>query len=130
MTTLGTTCPMYGGMQFQKNPIEQWKSVTGTTQQIVVGNGYIATAAGLYTATLPSHCKIGDMFSVTGTATAVAGWKVAQNAGQTIRSGASGTTTGVAGNMTGTANSAVTVVCVVANTDFVVVNSAGVLAYA
>jgi hypothetical protein len=73
-----------------------WTSVTGTTQSMAVNNGYIANNAGLVTATLPATSAVGDTVAITGINNAT-GWKIAQNAGNTIFFGTSSTTAGTGG---------------------------------
>jgi hypothetical protein len=91
----------------------------------VANRGYIANKAGTLTFTLPAACAVGKTFRFTGINTAT-GWKIAQNAGQTIYFGATATTTGAAGYLQSTAiRDSVELVCVVADTDFNVVSSIG-----
>jgi hypothetical protein len=91
----------------------------------VANRGYIANKAGALTFTLPAACAVGKTFRFTGINTAT-GWKIAQNAGQTIYFGATATTTGAAGYLQSTAiRDSVELVCVVADTDFNVVSSIG-----
>ena len=59
-----------------------WHVVAGTTQQTQPNNGYIATNTAQVTITLPPAPAIGDAIRVSGSGTG--GWKVAQNAGQSI----------------------------------------------
>lgn len=96
-----------------------WSVVTGTTQAMAVNKGYFSNNAGLVTLTLPATAAVGDMFKVAGLG--VGGWKIAQNASQLIHAGSSVTTTGVAGSLASTnAFDAISFVCAVANTTFVV----------
>lgn len=102
-----------------------WTTVTGTSQAAAVNNGYIANNAGLVTVTLPSTSAVGDMVTVLGINNAT-GWKVAQNAGNTIRFGSSTTTAGVGGSLASTATSDVVyLLCVTANAIWTVVGSVG-----
>lgn len=99
--------------------------VIAADQVAVVDNGYICNKAGLLTLTLPAIAAVGDTISVTGKNIPV-GWRVAQNAGQTIHLGAAATTTGVAGYLESTQlYDTVELVCVTTNTDWMVADSVG-----
>lgn len=99
-------------------------SVTGTTQQAAINNGYIANNASLVTITLPSTAAVGSIVSVVGNG--AGGWKLAQNAGQTINFGDMPTTTGTGGSLTPNNQfDCVEVICTVANTTWVVKSSIG-----
>lgn len=99
--------------------------VIAADQVAVADNGYICNKAGLLTLTLPAVAAVGDTISVTGKNITV-GWRVAQNAGQTIHFGAASTTTGVAGYIESTQLYDVAeLVCVTANTDWMVSYSVG-----
>ena len=101
-----------------------WNEVTGTSSALAAQNGYIANNAGLVTLTLPVTASIGDMFVITGKG--AGGWRVAQNAGQTINFGSSSTTTGAGGRLDSTGQfDTIEIVCITANTDFNVIDSQG-----
>jgi hypothetical protein len=56
------------------------------------------------------------------------GWRLAQNAGQTVHFNSADTTTGVVGYMESTQRyNSIEVVCITANTDFVVTSANGVI---
>lgn len=60
-----------------------WVNVTGTTQQAAANTGYLANNdISQVTITLPSAPVLGDIVQVSGIGTG--GWKIAQNAGQSI----------------------------------------------
>jgi hypothetical protein len=59
-----------------------WVNVTGTSAQAAANTGYLANNAAQVTITLPAAPVLGDLVSVTGVG--AGGWKVAQNAGQSI----------------------------------------------
>ena len=102
-----------------------WSTVTGTTQAAAVNNGYIANNAGLVTVTLPAVSAVGDMVWVTGENNAT-GWKVAQNAGNTIFMGSGTSTAGTGGSLASTAtHDAVLLMCITANANWQVMNSMG-----
>jgi len=101
-----------------------WTEVTGTTQAMVADNGYILNNAALVTATMPVTSSIGDIISVVGKGAGQ--WLIAQNAGQTIHFISTDTTTGAGGSLASTQRyDCVEMVCVTADTDFVVKNSSG-----
>ena len=60
----------------------KWQVVAGTSQQAQTNNGYVANGATLVTITLPASANIGDLVRVSGAG--AGGWKLAQNAGQSI----------------------------------------------
>lgn len=101
-----------------------WNEITGTSSGMTAQNGYITNNAGLVTLTLPAAASIGDMFVVTGKG--AGGWRIAQNAGQTVNFGSSSTTTGAGGRLDSTGQfDTVEIVCITANTDFNVIDSQG-----
>lgn len=100
--------------------------VTGTAQAMVAGTKYYANnPAARITFTLPPTASVGSQFLLRGKA--AGGWKVAQNASQTIH-GSSDTTTGTGGSLMSQARyDCVTLECVAANTDFIIINQRGTL---
>ena len=60
----------------------KWQVVAGTSQQAQTNNGYVANSAALVTITLPASPAIGAIVRVSGAG--AGGWKIAQNAGQSI----------------------------------------------
>jgi len=102
-----------------------WTVVTGTSQAAAVNNGYIANNAGLVTVTLPATSAVGDTVAVTGINNAT-GWKVAQNAGNTIFFGNATTTPGTGGSLASTATrDTVYLICMTANATWNVTTSIG-----
>lgn len=100
-----------------------WTDVTGTSDTMVAGNGYVANNAGLVTLTLPSSSVIGDTIKVI---TKGAGFcKIAQNASQTVRFGASVTTTGTGGSLTATAVGDTLEIVSTADDEFYITSSIG-----
>lgn len=101
-----------------------WNEVTGTSQSAAVNNGYICNNAGLVTVTLPSTAALGSVVRIAGKG--AGGWKLAQNAGETIYFGTSTTTTGTGGYLASSAQyDSVEVVCITADNDWVVISSVG-----
>lgn len=101
-----------------------WNEETGTSANMAVDNGYIANNAALVTLTLPDTAAVGSVVRVAGKG--AGGWRIAQNAGETIRFSSQSTTTGVGGYLEFTQQyDAVELVCITANTDWVVISSVG-----
>ena len=101
-----------------------WTEVTGTSQGMAVNNGYVANNVSLVTCTLPSTAAIGDMVAVVGKGAGL--FKIGQNAGQTIHFIDTDTTTGTGGSLTATEQyDALEIICITANTDWVVRNATG-----
>lgn len=101
-----------------------WNEVTGTSQAMSVDNGYIANNAALVTLTLPATASVGDTIQVVGKG--AGGWRIAQNAGQTIHIGNQSTTTGAGGNLSsGQFRDVVEFLCTTANTDWTVIDVIG-----
>lgn len=100
----------------------QKNEVTGTSQNASVNNSYTCNNVALVTVTLPSTAAVGDIVRIVGKGSG--GWKLAQNASQTIYFGSDTTTTGTSGSLASThRRDCVTVECVTANTDWVVTDS-------
>ena len=72
--------------------------VSGTSQQATVNASYIPNNASLVTITLPVTAAVGQRLSVVGNG--AGGWRIAQNAGQTINKSGAATTTGTVANTT------------------------------
>lgn len=101
-----------------------WNEEAGTSANMAVNNGYIANNASLVTLTLPSTASVGDVVRVTGKG--AGGWRVAQNAGQTIYFGSSSTTTGATGYLEFTDDrDGVELICVTTDNDWNVLSSIG-----
>lgn len=100
--------------------------VTGTTQAMTANTIYLSDNAGLVTLTLPSTCAQGQSIRICGNA--AGGWKIAQNAGQSINFGSLTSTVGVTGFISSTNRyDAVELICSVANTTFNIISSTGVV---
>jgi hypothetical protein len=101
-----------------------WTDVTGTSQAMVVNNGYVANNAGLVTLTLPDTAAFGSVLEIVGLGAGL--WRIAQNASELINFGSQVTTTGVGGSLDSTNQyDAVRLVCTVADTRWSVVSSLG-----
>jgi hypothetical protein len=102
--------------------------VAGTSQAMTSNHSYIANAAGLTTFTLPASSLVGDILQIVGSALNTGGWKVTYTTNQIIwgPAGSSTVTTGNAASATAAAQS-MTMVCVVANTTWVITANSGTI---
>ena len=101
-----------------------WNVVTDAAANMVINAGYIANRGTLVTLTLPDTATVGSTIKVTGIG--AGGWKVAQNAGETIYFGTGSTTGGAGGSLASTqTRDSIELVCVVADTDWNVLSSVG-----
>lgn len=101
-----------------------WNTVSGTSQTAAINNGYITNNAGLVTVTLPSTAAVGSIVEVGGQG--AGGWKVAQAASVLINFGSSVTTTGTGGSLASTNQfDAIRLLCITANTGWLVLSSIG-----
>ncbi len=102
----------------------EWVDQTGTSVTMSINTNYVADNASLITFTLPATAAFGDIFQVTGKG--LGGWKIAQASGQQINFGNAPTTVGTGGYLASTNRfDSVSIVCVTANTEFVVYASIG-----
>lgn len=103
-----------------------WSTVSGATQQMVAGSGYIPLNSGLTTLTLPTLAAVGSRLRVGGYGSG--GWKIAQNANQNIQLNASTTTTGLTGYLSSTlASNSIELLCVVANITWIEISVSGII---
>jgi autotransporter family porin len=102
-----------------------WNNVTGSSQTMVVGNGYVNNGSGTPTVfTLPATAAVGAQVAIQGNNSGL--WQIAQNSGQTINFNGVSSTTGVTGTITSTDNyDAIYLLCVTANTDWVATSFVG-----
>lgn len=104
-----------------------WTVITGATQTMAAGGGYIANRSAAQVGfSLPATAAVGDAYQVTGIDNAT-GWKITHALGtnQIIYFGTSNTTT-TTGSLTSSATrDSVTIICVIADTAFQVINSIG-----
>lgn len=101
-----------------------WNETTGTSQSLIIRNGYVANNAALVTFTLPTNGAIGDTIKVVGKG--AGGWRIAQNASQFIQFGNKVTTTGTGGRLDSTNRyDCVEFICTTTNTGWLVINSVG-----
>lgn len=101
-----------------------WSEITGTSQAAAINTGYVANNVALVTVTLPDTAALGSVVEVVGKGAGK--FKIAQNAGETIYFGGSATTTGVGGSLTSDIQyGAIKLVCITADTDWIVASSSG-----
>lgn len=113
------TAPSGGG-----GGVSSWVDVTGTTQAMLVNVGYLSDNAGLVTMTLPSTAAQFSIIRVAGKG--AGGWKIAQNASQTIQIGNQITTAGTGGSLASTnAFDALEIMCTTTNNGWVVLSGWG-----
>jgi hypothetical protein len=67
---------------FFGNGLVGWIATNGTAIQAVIDHGYLLTSPQLVTVTLPASANSADIVRISGAG--ASGWKVAQNAGQSI----------------------------------------------
>lgn len=105
-----------------------WVNQNSGSVTMVVNTGYVINnGASLVTLTLPATAAQGTTFQILGFSSG--GWSIAQASGQNIRFG-NVTTTTSSGTLSSTnQGDCVTLVCAVANTNFVVQTSVGNLTY-
>lgn len=89
-----------------------WTDVTGASQTIAAGNGYLSDRGGTVAFTLPASGTIGDVFRIVGVQ---GSWTLAQAANQQIKFGNTATTVGATGSLA-SANAGDCVECVATNT--------------
>jgi len=108
------------------NNILSWSEVTDTSQAAVVDSGYIANNGALVTITLPATAVVGDRVAIAGKGAGL--WKIAQNALQVIHFGTLDSTIGITGYLAATARyDCIELLCITANTDWVVRSVQGVI---
>jgi hypothetical protein len=100
-----------------------WNVITGTSASMAVNSGYIANNAGLVSLLLPATASVGSIIYVQGLG--AGGWRVTQNASQTIHVGNVASTTGTGGSVSsGNQYDSMTLLCAVANTTWTVLGGA------
>lgn len=104
-----------------------WVQVTGTSQTLAANSGYTIVNSGTVTLTLPITIPQFSVIQIVGQgAGGTGGWTIAQNAGQQIVFGKSGSTTGAGGSLSSTYQTdCIYLICTTANTSFQVLNAVG-----
>ena len=98
-------------------------TVSGTSQAAAVNTMYILLNAGQTTVTLPGTCSVGDTVILVGSTANVGGWILDAPAGDTVMF--NGTATSAGGTITSSAlaGQTIEVVCDVADTSWIVVDT-------
>lgn len=104
-----------------------WNNVSGTTQTIVANNGYIANNAATVAFTMPATAAQGTIISIAGQG--AGGWSLTVVATQTIHFGNVDTTISTGTLASTNRHDCVEMLCTVANTEFVVLDSIGNITY-
>lgn len=101
-----------------------YNEVTTTTVALAVNNGYVMNNSSTVVGTLPSTAAQFSIIRIFGKG--AGGWSVAQNAGQTIHFDGNNTTTGTGGSLSSQSTfDCMDLLCITANTDFLVTSSIG-----
>jgi hypothetical protein len=101
-----------------------WVEVTLGMAMMTANYGYITNNAGQVSLLMPATAAQGTVIRVTGKG--AGGWKIAQQAGQTIYFGVVTTTTGVGGYLSSTQQrDSIEIVCITANTEWNVLSIQG-----
>lgn len=107
----------YGG-------VRGWIEVTTTPYSMNSEYGYIANSSFLIELELPTNADVGEVIRVVGRGSG--GWKITQDAGQVIHFISKDTTIGLTGYLASTEQyDSVELLCIVENTEFVVLSSTG-----
>ena len=129
MVTIDTTTGQLGSQAISGGGFS-WQEVTSATNPnaLVASNGYIAKGAGVVQFILPATAAVGDMFWIVGYGNL---WTLKQNALQSITLGSNTSTVGILGSITATnIRDCVNIICVVANTEFQIIDSIGNITFA
>lgn len=101
-----------------------WSEVTGTSANLVPMQGFIPNNGSLVTLTLPTSSTVGSTIEVVGKGSG--GWRIAQNAGQSINFGNQTTTVGAGGRLDSTNQfDSIRLVCTVTDTTWTILGSQG-----
>lgn len=103
--------------------VYEWVNVTGTSDSMEAGKGYMANNAGLVTLTLPSTAAQGTVTRVAGVG--AGGWIIDQGSGQSINYLGTSTTV-TSGTLAGDeVNACIELLCIVADTTWLALSSTG-----
>lgn len=101
-----------------------WNEVTTTSVSLLANNGYVMNNSSRVIGTLPAVAAQFSIIRIAGKG--AGGWQVAQNTGQTIHFDGNDTTTGASGSLSSQRTfDCMELLCITANTDFLVTSSIG-----
>lgn len=126
-----TTTGISGPATFSSNTLNipqysgvAWSEITTTSVAFAVNDGYVMNNASRVVGTLPSTAAQFSIIRIVGKG--AGGWQIAQNSGQTIHFDGNSTTTGASGSLSSQSTfDCVDLLCITANTDFIVTSSIG-----
>jgi hypothetical protein len=99
-----------------------WTVVAGTSATMTANSGFVANNSGLVSLLLPATASVGSIIYVQGLGGG--GWRVTQNASQTIHVGSVASTVGTGGSVSSSNQyDSMTLLCVVANTTWTVLGA-------
>jgi len=111
-----------GVLSFANAQSETWIDQTSTPVTLVANSSYVADNAGLVTFNMPATVAFGTVFEIAGKGSG--GWLVQMNTGQVVNMGSSPSSS--AGSLASTNRyDCIKILCVTANTTFVVTQSMG-----
>ncbi len=100
-------------------------NIASTGGTLVIGNTYTVTQAAQTSFALPATAAVGSLITIASAAGNTSGWIITQAASQEIWAGTSHTTNGATGTLAGAIHTSVTILCVVANIEWVIVGGSG-----
>lgn len=100
-------------------------NAASTGVALIAQNAYTATQAAQTSFSLPATAGVGDTFLIASGTGNTGGWIITQGAGQEIWNGTSHTTSGATGTLAGAIHTSVVVMCIIANTEFIVIGGTG-----
>lgn len=113
-----TSSPSTNSIDFIANNSGTVWTVVTSNQNLADNEGFFANGGSTLNFTLPATAAVGDTYEVV--AMNANGWKIVQQAGQTVTIGGLSSTTGATGSVTSTANGDwIQLVCNVANTNWI-----------
>lgn len=102
-----------------------WSTVTGTSQPIVPGSGYVANNAGRITFPLPATAVLGDEVRIVGQG--AGGWRISQASGQSIVYGDLASIAGTTGYIESTHGKDCVILHALSATQWQVLSAVGIL---
>jgi hypothetical protein len=100
-------------------------NAASTGGSLVAQNAYTVTQATQTSFALPATAAVGDHFLIASGTGNTSGWIITQGSGQIIYADSNHTTSGATGTLAGAIHDSVVLMCVIANTEFIVVGGSG-----